>query len=123
MLNASDTPVGDHASKESRSYLVQMKSSVTEYNNDLSAAKSPTYTRIKRLPNGTYMLMWQRGAESRKDNNGMDTYYALGSDIFGWEYKGTLFEHNDNAPGCKGGTVSRYYTRHQTFYRQRAFMV
>lgn len=110
MLNASDTPIGDHASKESRSYLVQMKSSVTEYNNDLSAAKSPTYTRIKRLPNGTYMLMWQRGAESRKDNNGMDTYYALGSDIFGWEYKGTLFEHNDNAPGCKGGTVSRYYT-------------
>lgn len=110
MLNASKGTVGDHASKESRSYLVQMKSSVTEYNNDATLAKSPTYTRIKRLPDGTYMLMWQRGSASRSDNNGMDTFYALGSDIFGWTYKGCLFEHNDNAPGCKGGTVARYYT-------------
>lgn len=109
-LNASERPVGDHQSKESRSYLVQMKSSVTEYNNDISAAKPQTYSRIKRLPNGSYMLMWQRGSSTRSDNNGMDTYYAIGSDIFGWQYKGYLFEHNDNAPGCKGGTVVRYYS-------------
>ena len=87
-----------------------MKSSLTEYNNDISAAKPQTYTRIKRLPNGTYMLLWQRGAPSRSDNNGMDTHYAIGSDIFGWTYKGCLFEHDDNAPGCNGGTVSRYYS-------------
>ena len=109
-LNAGESAVGDHASKESRSYLVQMKSSLTEYNNEPNAAKPQTYTRIKRLPNGTYMLMWQRGAPSRSDNNGMDTHYALGNDIFGWTYKGCLFEHDDNAPGCKGGTVVRYYT-------------
>lgn len=109
-LNAGESAVGDHSSKESRSYLVQMKSSLTEYNNDISAAKPQTYTRIKRLPNGTYMLLWQRGAPSRSDNNGMDTHYAIGSDIFGWTYKGCLFEHDDNAPGCKGGTVSRYYS-------------
>lgn len=110
MLNAGESAVGDHASMESRSSLVQMKSSLTEYNNDASASKPQTYSRIKRLPNGSYMLMWQRGAATRSDNNGMDTYYALGSDIFGWTYKGCLFEHNDKAPGCKGGTVARYYT-------------
>lgn len=109
-LNAAGSVIGDHASKESRSYIVQMKSSLTEYNNDPSAPKAQTYSRIKRLPNGGYMLLWQRGSESRSDSNGMDTYYALGSDIFGWEYKGCLFEHNDNAPGCKGGTVKRFYT-------------
>ncbi len=110
MLNAGESAVGDHASMESRSSLVQMKSSLTEYNNDASASKPQTYSRIKRLPNGSYMLMWQRGAATRSDNNGMDTYYALGNDIFGWTYKGCLFEHNDKAPGCKGGTVARYYT-------------
>ncbi len=109
-LNAGESVMGDHASKESRSYLVQMKSSLTEYNNDISAAKPQTYSRVKRLPNGSYMLMWQRGAPTRTDNNGMETYYALGNDIFGWTYKGCLFEHNDNAPGCKGGTVARYYS-------------
>lgn len=110
MLNAGPATIGSHASKESRSHLVQMKSSITEYTDDLSAAKAPTYTRIKKLPNGKYILMWQRGAPTRSDNNGMDTYYAIGNDIFGWEYKGYLFEHNDAAPGCKGGTVVRYYT-------------
>ena len=109
-LNAGEHALGDHSSTLSRSRLVQMKSSMTEYNNDPTAAKPQTYSRIKRLPNGSYMLMWQRGAASRSDNNGMDCHYALGSDIFGWEYKGCLFEHNDNAPGCKGGTVVRYYS-------------
>lgn len=109
-LNAGDCAVGSHASRLSRSRLVQMKSSMTEYNNDPAAAKPQTYSRIKRLWNGSYMLMWQRGSASRSDNNGMDVFYAIGSDIFGWEYRGCLFEHNDNAPGCKGGTVVRYYS-------------
>lgn len=109
MLNAGGSAVGDHASKESRSFLVQMKSSVTEYNDNPNAAKPQTYSRIKKLPNGTYMLMWQRGDEGRSDNNGLDTYYAIGSDIFSWDCKGYLFGHRD-VPGCKGGTVTRFYS-------------
>ena len=109
-LNAGAQTINSHKDEWSRSHLQMDYRSFIKLGPEIQA-QSPTYTRIRTLKDGTYILTWQTAAES--NGNGKDTFYALSKDLKTWEYMGYLWKGKSVTNGA-GTADMRYYTNANT---------
>lgn len=106
-LNQCDVTVNSHAQDYLRSSLKYMKESFVELGIS-NSVQYPKYARVRRLSDGSYMLIWHNAA-NHWDNNGATVHYALSPDLKDWTYMGPLWEaHNDKS--LNGRTYKKRYT-------------
>lgn len=105
-LNQGDAKINSHAGACGRSSVKVMKYTYNEIEN--LPFTNGAYTRIRTLPDGSYILFWQEGL-SASDGNGRTCHYALSKDLMTWEYGGKLWEGHKVKNG-KGEDDERVYT-------------
>ncbi len=111
-LNQGPSTINDHASDWSRAVLKMDKRSYQ----DLGAENNvilPTYSRIRTLKDGSYILGWHNTISS-SDANGSDTYYAISKDFKTWTYMGYLWKSYAVTNGL-GNPDKRYFTNPNFF--------
>lgn len=109
-LNAGRPAINSHKDEWSRSQLQMDYRSFITLGQEIDAVK-PTYTRIRTLKDGSYILTWQTAHES--NGNGKDTFYALSKDLKTWEYMGYLWK-SKSVTNAAGNADTRLYTNANT---------
>lgn len=66
----------------------------------------PTYSRIRTLKDGSYILTWQDAVGT--NGNGENTFYALSKDLKTWTYMGYLWQGKDVYNGQGKPDVRRF---------------
>lgn len=88
-LNTKNQDINSHAQDYRRSHLEMIYSTYQQVGSE-TGVRWPSYPRINRMNDGTYILTWQNNTVS--GGNGKDTHYALSKDLVKWDYKGFLFQ-------------------------------
>ena len=109
-LNAGTAAMNSHKDEWGRSNL-QMDYRASINIGAETGAISPTYSRIRTLKDGTYILTWQTASES--NGNGKDTFYALSKDLRTWEYMGYLWK-SKSVTNAAGNSDTRLYSNANT---------
>lgn len=92
-LNQRESALNSHAEDYSRAVLKMDFRSFQSLGSE-SNVVNPTYTRIRTLEDGTYILTWHN-TTSTTNANGIDTFYALSPDFKTWTYMGYLWQSYD----------------------------
>lgn len=106
-LNAGADETDSHSSDYARSYISLDKSSVVALG-PAQGLDAPNYPRIRKMPDGSYLLLWHQ-SDTDDDTNGMDVYYASSPDLKNWENKGKLFPRVKNTY-TPDGNATKVYT-------------
>lgn len=106
-LNQGESSVNSHEEDYSRSSLKYMKESFVELGIS-NSVQYPKYARVRRMSDGSYILIWHNSA-NHWDANGATVHYALSPDLKNWTYKGPLWEVH-NATSINGRTYKKRYT-------------
>ena len=88
-LNVRSQEMNSHAEDYRRSHLEMIYGTYQQVGSE-AGVRWPSYPRINRMNDGTYILTWQNNTVS--GGNGKDTHYALSKDLKNWDYKGFLFQ-------------------------------
>lgn len=88
-LNTKAQNMNSHALDYRRSHLEMIYGTYQQVGSS-AGVRWPSYPRINRMDDGTYILTWQNNTAS--GGNGKDTHYALSKDLKNWDYKGFLFQ-------------------------------
>ena len=88
-LNAGTVTINSHKDEWEASGLKLDKRSYIELGTE-NSVYLPTYSRICRLKDGSYILTWQNAVGT--NGNGQDTFYATSKDLVTWKYIGYLWQ-------------------------------
>ena len=105
-LNAGSITINSHEDEWNKSKLVMDKRSYIELGAE-NSVNLPTYSRICRLDDGSYILTWQNAVGN--NGNGEDTFYATSKDLKNWTYKGYLWQ-SKSVTNAKGNKDTRRFT-------------
>lgn len=105
-LNAGASAINSHAGEWSASTLKMDKRSYIELGPE-NSVNLPTYSRICRLDDGSYILTWQNAIGT--NGNGQDTFYATSKDLKTWNYRGYLWK-SQSVTNAKGNKDTRRFT-------------
>ena len=105
-LNAGDAVINSHENDWERSSLKMDKRSYIELGAE-NSVNLPTYSRICRLDDGSYILTWQNAVGT--NGNGEDTFYATSKDLKNWTYRGYLWQ-SYSVTNAKGNKDTRRFT-------------
>lgn len=104
-LNLGDSPLNSHAADWELSTVKMDYRSYIELGASNNVYK-PTYSRIRTLRDGSYILTWQDAVGV--NGNGENTFYALSRDLKNWVYMGYLWQGKDVYNGLGNPDVRRY---------------
>lgn len=105
-LNAGASAINSHAGEWSASTLKMDRRSYIELGPE-NSVNLPTYSRICRLDDGSYILTWQNAIGV--NGNGQDTFYATSKDLKTWNYRGYLWK-SQSVTNAKGDKDTRRFT-------------
>lgn len=106
-LNRGPADINSHADVTERSSLQMNFRSYTELDKTATGADWPNYARIRKLRDGSYLLLFQQATASNP--NGFDTYYATSPDLTRWTPQGFLFERYA-ITNSRGNSDKRVFT-------------
>lgn len=101
-MNREEEPLDSHSGEEMHSLLEPMAKFAIKVPSSELATKTPVYSRIKKLSNGNYLLMYQNG------QIGSNIYCNLSTDLVGWGRSQYLFLQNTIT--TKYGSDTRRYS-------------
>lgn len=107
-LNQAEDGLNSHESDWSRSSLKMMYNTLQKHGAS-EGFQWPRYPRIRKLSDGSYILIYQTpAATDLSTNNGKDVYYTLSPDLVNWSVPTKLFaSHTVNT---SVGTDTRHYS-------------
>ena len=105
-LNAGAVTINSHENEWESSALKMDKRSYIELGAE-NSVNLPTYSRICRLNDGSYILAWQNAVGT--NGNGEDTFYATSKDLKTWKYMGYLWK-SKAVTNAAGNPDTRRYT-------------
>ena len=111
-LNQGPATLNDHAADWSRAVLKMDKRSYQELGAENNVIH-PTYSRIRTLKDGSYILGWHN-TMATNNANGSDTYYAISKDFKTWTYMGYLWQSYAVTNGL-GNPDTRLFTNPNFF--------
>ncbi len=109
-LNAAQTEINSHEQEWEHSSLKMDWRSYIELGAENNVV-NPTYSRIRTLKDGSYILTWQNAVGV--NGNGQDTFYSLSKDLKTWTYMGYLWQSQSVTNGL-GNPDTRRYTNANT---------
>lgn len=112
-LNQGAGTVNSHADDWQRSQLMMDFRSYVDIGQGVTGVQWPNYSRIKKLPDGTYILFCQQSTSSNP--NGNDTYYATSPDLVNWTGKGFLFQSKSGYRNARNQAATRLFTNANGF--------
>ena len=105
-LNAGAAIVNSHENEWQKASLKMDRRSYLELGPE-NNVNLPTYSRICRLNDGSYILTWQNAIGT--NGNGQDTFYATSPDLKNWTYRGYLWR-SYSVVNAKGANDTRRFT-------------
>lgn len=107
-LNQSVDELNSHEDDYSRSSLKMMFNTLQEHGAS-EGFKWPRYARIRKMSDGTYILMWQTpDSKDLSTNNGKDIFYSLSADLKNWSAPAKLFA--SRTVNTTNGSDTRHYS-------------
>lgn len=106
-LNQGLSAINSHAAEWRRSVLTMNYRSLFQAGSGITGTDNPTYARMVKLADGSYILLNQDSADTH--GNGANVYWATSPDMKEWTGKGALFKSRGVTNGL-GNADSRYYT-------------
>src|SRR5690606_24457514 len=103
-LNKGDVELNSHADFTSRSSLKMNYRTYVGIGKDGLGVDNPRYPRIKKLPNGTYIMFFHNAPQSI----GASIDYAVSNDLKTWTPKGKIYK-NYKIIDSKGEENERRY--------------
>lgn len=114
-LNKGADEVNSHAAEWKKSSLKLDYRTFVSLGSGVTTTPEPTYGRMIRLQDGSYILMCQDRADGY--GNGANVYWATSPDMKEWTPKGVLFKSRDVTNGA-GNPDKRMYTNGNGFVKR-----
>lgn len=114
-LNAGEQKINSHASEWSKSSLKMDYRSFIHLGSGVTTTDEPTYGRMIRIPDGSYILLCQDRYDA--NGNGANVYWAVSKDMKTWTAKGALFKAHEVTNGA-GNPAKRIYTNGNGFVKR-----
>ena len=105
-LNASADAVNSHKDDWAQSVLTLNYRSIVNVGASVLGTSSPSYSRIVKLADGSYILTAQ---DSYSGGNGSTVYWATSQDLVHWTPQGKLFASR-SVVNARGQEATRLYT-------------
>jgi hypothetical protein len=106
-LNSGVSEINSHANEWERSILTMNYRSLFEAGSGVTGTDGPTYARMIKLADGSYILLCQDRFDA--GGNGSNVLWATSPDMKNWTSKGILFRSHEVLNGL-GNTDTKLYT-------------
>lgn len=106
-LNQGADAINSHADVTARSSVKMNYRSYLDLGQSVTGNDNPNYARIKKLPDGSYLLFNHYGGAGNA--NGYDVYYATSPDLVNWTARG-LFLERYPITNSRGNPDKRVFT-------------
>ncbi len=114
-LNQGEDELNSHAADWKNSSLKLDRRSFINLGSGVTTTPEPTYGRMIRLQDGSYILLCQDRVD--KNGNGKNVYWATSPDMKKWTAHGALFKSRTVANGL-GNEDTRMYTNGNGFVKK-----